>query len=259
MLTLAHDGPVAFRDTFELVYRRRAERPNARPARCCRSRASQVSTSPVWPRGQARVLSARQGRSRCAHPVRGGVVSEAMAAEFDTLAEWTAQVATDLGSSFKIPAACPGSGSQAVLDWLIDELHLSHGGSLLDCGAGMGGPAAYAVQQRSVRPLLVEPERGACRAARSLFGHPVVRASALALSVGDDSFDAAWSLGVLCNVPDQLALLTRVAARRSAHRSNRTAGLRGQIVHTLPAPRRQPLPHRGKASKHPSSRAASRR
>ncbi|RZK94990.1 MAG: transposase [Rhodococcus sp. (in: high G+C Gram-positive bacteria)] len=29
MLTLAHDGPVAFRDNFELVYRRRAERPNA--------------------------------------------------------------------------------------------------------------------------------------------------------------------------------------------------------------------------------------
>lgn len=29
MLTLAHDGPVVFRDSFELVYRRRADRPNA--------------------------------------------------------------------------------------------------------------------------------------------------------------------------------------------------------------------------------------
>lgn len=29
MLALAHDGAVAFRDTYELVYRRRAERPNA--------------------------------------------------------------------------------------------------------------------------------------------------------------------------------------------------------------------------------------
>ena len=29
MLTLAHDGPVAFRESYELVYRRRAERPNA--------------------------------------------------------------------------------------------------------------------------------------------------------------------------------------------------------------------------------------
>ena len=29
LLSLAHDGPTAFRDKFELVYRRRAERPNA--------------------------------------------------------------------------------------------------------------------------------------------------------------------------------------------------------------------------------------
>ncbi|TPG28113.1 class I SAM-dependent methyltransferase [Mycobacterium hodleri] len=158
-----------------------------------------------------------------------------MAAEFDTLAEWTAQVATDLGSSFKIPAACRGSGSLAVLDWLIDELHLSHGGSLLDCGAGMGGPAAYAVRQRSVRPLLVEPERGACRAARSLFGHPVVRASALALPVGDDSFDAAWSLGVLCTVPDQLALLTEL------RRVVRPTGRIGLLVFV--ARSSEPFPH----------------
>jgi ubiquinone/menaquinone biosynthesis C-methylase UbiE len=133
-----------------------------------------------------------------------------MAAEFDTVAEWTARVAIDLGSSFKIPAACRGSGSPAALDWLIDNLGLSQGDSLLDCGAGVGGPAAYAVEQRSVHPLLVEPELGACRAARSLFAHPVVCASASALPVGDESFDAAWSLGVLCTVPDQLGLLTEL-------------------------------------------------
>jgi putative transposase len=28
LLTLAHDGPEAFRDRYELVYRRQAERPN---------------------------------------------------------------------------------------------------------------------------------------------------------------------------------------------------------------------------------------
>jgi SAM-dependent methyltransferase len=133
-----------------------------------------------------------------------------MDAEFDTVAEWTARVARDLGSAFKIPAACRGSGSPAALDWLIDGLGLSTGMTLLDCGAGVGGPAAYAVQQRSVRPLLLDPERGACRAARGLFGHPVVRASASALPVAGRSFDAAWCLGVLCTVPDQLALLTEL-------------------------------------------------
>lgn len=137
-------------------------------------------------------------------------MTEAMAAEFDTVAEWTAQVATELGPSSYIPAGCRGSGSPAALDWLIERLALTPGATLLDCGAGVGGPAAYAAQQRSVQPVLVEPEAGACRAARSLFGYPVVQAGASALPVGDESFDAAWSLGVLCTMDDQLALLTEL-------------------------------------------------
>ena len=84
---------------------------------------------------------------------------------------------------------------------------LDDGAALLDCGAGVGGPAAYAADTRSVRPLLVEPEAGACRAAATLFGHPVVRAAGSALPVADATVDAAWSLGVLCTMPDQEALL----------------------------------------------------
>jgi len=133
-----------------------------------------------------------------------------MSAEFDTIAEWTARVAIELGVDFHIPAACRGSGSPAALDWLIDGLQLAAGESLLDCGAGVGGPAAYAVTQRSIRPVLVEPEAGACRAARALFGYPVVQASASELPVEAESFDAAWALGVLCTMSDQLALLTEL-------------------------------------------------
>jgi hypothetical protein len=65
-----------------------------------------------------------------------------MAAEFDTVAEWTAQAALKLGPSFRIPAACRGSGSPAALDWLIENMGLGRGETLLDCGAGVGGPAA---------------------------------------------------------------------------------------------------------------------
>lgn len=137
-------------------------------------------------------------------------MNDAMSVEFDTLAEWTARVAVDLGPSYYIPAACRGSGSPAALDWLIDALDLTDGESLLDCGAGVGGPAAYAQQQRSVRPVLVEPAAGACRAARTLFGSAALQAAADALPVADQSFDAAWSLGVLCTMDDQLALLTEL-------------------------------------------------
>jgi len=134
-------------------------------------------------------------------------VTEAMDAEFETVAEWTAQVAADLGPDYHVPAGCRGSGSPAALDWLIDQLGLEPGARFLDCGAGVGGPAAYASRSRSLLPVLVEPQAGACRAARRLFGYPVVCADGSALPMVDSSFDAAWSLGVLCTTPDQLALL----------------------------------------------------
>jgi hypothetical protein len=40
-----------------------------------------------------------------------------------------------------------------------------------------------------------------------LFDHPVLRAAGSALPVANSTFDAAWSLGVLCTTQDQLTLL----------------------------------------------------
>ncbi|AMO63824.1 type 11 methyltransferase [Mycolicibacterium phlei] len=151
-------------------------------------------------------------------------MSEAMEAEFGTVAEWTATVATALGPEYHVPAGCRGSGSPAALDWLLERMDLSGGDELLDCGAGVGGPAAYAAQARSVKPLLVEPEPGACRAARRLFGYPVMCALGSALPVADASVDAAWSLGVLCTTPDQLGLL------RELRRVVRPGGRIGLLV-----------------------------
>lgn len=133
--------------------------------------------------------------------------SEAMDAEFDTLASWTADVAVDLGPDYYVPAGCRGSGSPAALDWLLRELRPDAASRMLDCGAGVGGPAGYAREQTSVRPVLAEPEPGACRAARRLFDLPVTRADAAALPFADGVFDQAWSLGVLCTTDRQSALL----------------------------------------------------
>ncbi|VEG46947.1 type 11 methyltransferase [Mycolicibacterium flavescens] len=155
-------------------------------------------------------------------------MSEAMEAEFDTVAEWTAQVAADLGPDYHIPAACRGSGSPAALDWLIERMGLAAGDTLLDCGAGVGGPAAYAAQARSVRPVLVEPESGACRAASRLFDHPVLCGLGSALPIADSRFDAAWSLGVLCTTPDQLTLLNEL---RRTVRPGGSVGLLAFVAH----------------------------
>jgi SAM-dependent methyltransferase len=155
-------------------------------------------------------------------------VSEAMEAEFDTIAEWTAQVAVGLGADYYVPAGCRGSGSPGALDWLIERLGLAPDTLFLDCGAGIGGPAAYVAQSRSVLPVLVEPEAGACRAAKKLFGYPVVCAAGSALPLGDSSFDAGWSLGVLCTTPDQLGLLAEL--RRTVRASGRI-GLLAFVAH----------------------------
>ncbi|WP_231639225.1 class I SAM-dependent methyltransferase [Mycobacterium sp. Marseille-P9652] len=155
-------------------------------------------------------------------------MTEAMEAEFDTVAEWTARVAADLGPDYHVPAGCRGSGSPAALDWLIEQMALAPGDSLLDCGAGVGGPAAYAAQASAVRPVLVEPEAGACRAAKRLFGFPVARADAAALPLAESSFDAAWSLGVLCTTPDQLGLLREL---RRTVRPGGPIGLLAFVIH----------------------------
>lgn len=145
--------------------------------------------------------------------------SDAMSAEFDTVAEWTAEVARDLGPAYRVPAGCRGSGNPAALDWLIEQLGLRAGEILLDCGAGVGGPAAYARERLSVRPVLVEPEAGACRAATSLFGYPTLQGSADALPLADESVDAAWCLGVLCTMRAHTAVLAEL--RRAVRRPGR--------------------------------------
>jgi len=142
-----------------------------------------------------------------------GDVADPMEAEFDTVAEWTAQVAADLGPEYYIPAACRGSGLPVALDWLLAGLQPGPGDVLVDIGAGAGGPAAYAAGRAGVRPLLVEPEPGACRAAARLFGAPVLRADATALPLASGSAHLAWCLGVLCTAtgPDaQLAMLLQM-------------------------------------------------
>jgi SAM-dependent methyltransferase len=138
----------------------------------------------------------------------------AMADEFDTVAGWTARVAMDLGPDYHVPAACRGSGQPAALDWLLTGLQPGPGDLLLDAGAGVGGPAAYASQHAGIRPVLAEPEPEACRASRWLFGSPVVQADATRLPFADAVVTLAWCLGVLCTTPGpdaQLAILRELS------------------------------------------------
>jgi SAM-dependent methyltransferase len=132
-----------------------------------------------------------------------------MEAEFDTVAGWTADVALDLGPEHHLPAACRGSGSPGALRWLLERLEVGAEDAMLDVGAGVGGPAAFAAAETGVRPVLSEPEPAACLAARRLFSLPVVRAAAQ-LPFATGSFDVVWCLGVVCTVPDQPQLVAEL-------------------------------------------------
>src|ERR1700744_1733262 len=130
-----------------------------------------------------------------------GTAGHPMDAEFDTVAQWTAQVASDLGPEYEIPAACRGSGQPEVLDWLLHRLAPRPGEILVDVRAGVGGPAPSAAGQPAVQPVLVEPAPDACRAAARLFGVPAIQADATDLPLAGGAVTRAWCLGVLCTLP----------------------------------------------------------
>lgn len=137
-------------------------------------------------------------------------MTSAMEAEFDVLASWTRDAVRALGPDHAIPAACRGTASPAALAWLGEACELAEGDRLLDVGAGVGGPAAYAAERFGVRPVLVEPMIGACRAAQSLFGHPVLAGSGDRLPLATHSVDATWCLGVLDTTEAKSALLAEL-------------------------------------------------
>lgn len=138
------------------------------------------------------------------------VVDEAMEDEFGTLAAWTHEAVVRLGHDHAMPAACRGSGRPAGLEWLLSRLGPPPGASLLDVGAGLGGPAAFARDRAGVQPVCVEPMRQASAAAAELFGLPALMAEGARLPLASASFDFAWSLGTLCTTNEKELWLTEL-------------------------------------------------
>jgi SAM-dependent methyltransferase len=161
-------------------------------------------------------------------------MTDASEAEFGTMAAWTADAARALGPDHHVPAGCRGSGGPAALDWFLQRLDVGPGTTLLDVGAGVGGPAGYAREQRGASALLLEPELAACHAAATLFDLPAACADAAALPLPDARFDAAWCLGVLCTTSDQPAVM------RELRRVLTPAGRLGMLVYLAAGEVRNP-------------------
>jgi SAM-dependent methyltransferase len=162
--------------------------------------------------------------------------SEAMEAEFGTVAGWTEEAVRALGPEHAIPAGTRGSGGEGVLSWLADGLELAPGARVLDDGAGLGGPAGWLAGERGVRVVCAEPMHEAARAALRLFGLPSVAALSQRLPFADAAFDAAWCLGVLCTTTEKAAALAEL------RRVLRPGGRLGLLVFVADRPLPPPLP-----------------
>ena len=165
-----------------------------------------------------------------------GLESEAMEAEFGTVAGWTEEAVRALGPEYAIPAGCRGSGSEGALRWLADRLDLRPDTRFLDSGAGVGGPAGWLAAERGLRPVCAEPMAAAVHASRRLFGLPSVVAVSQELPFGAGSFDAAWCLGVLCTTSD------KAGALRELRRVLADGGRLGLLVFVADRPLPPPLP-----------------
>ncbi|MFW3170073.1 class I SAM-dependent methyltransferase [Geodermatophilus sp. CPCC 206100] len=162
--------------------------------------------------------------------------SEAMESEFGTVAGWTEEAVRALGPEYAVPAGCRGSGGEGVLRWLTERLDLAPGSTVLDDGAGVGGPAGWLAAERGVRVVCAEPMHEAARASRRLFGLPALAALAQALPFADGTFDAAWCLGVLCTTTEKAAALAEL---RRVLRPGARVGL---LVFLADRPLPPPLP-----------------
>jgi SAM-dependent methyltransferase len=146
-------------------------------------------------------------------------VDEAMEDEFGTMAAWTHEAVVGLGPEHAMPAACRGSGRPSALEWLLTRLGPAAGSPLLDVGAGLGGPAAFAREQTDVRPVCVDPMGQASAAAAALFRLPALVGEGARLPFASGSFAIAWSLGTLCTTEEKAVWLAEL--RRVLHPSGR--------------------------------------
>ena len=129
--------------------------------------------------------------------------TNALSAEFDSIAAWTADAVVELGSDYALPAACRGSGSPSALAWLAEAMGVKPGQRVLDAGAGVGGPSAWLRDHYRAEVIAVEPMVGATQACQTLFGLPVLTAWSQAIPLRSASMSACWSLGVLDTTPDR--------------------------------------------------------
>lgn len=135
-------------------------------------------------------------------------------AEFDQQASVIADQIPSLPAADRIAAACRGSGNPAALTWLAEGLRLEETTTVIDLGAGLGGPSAWLYKRYGCFCINLEVAPRA--AAANIFSTPTMCGCAEQTPIRSNSIDVALLLGVLSVVAHTDVVLSE--ARRIAHR-----------------------------------------
>jgi SAM-dependent methyltransferase len=125
-------------------------------------------------------------------------------AEFGHYSGWIVDAIQQVGVEDPVVAACRGTGNPSLLEHLAADLAIEPGATVLDVGVGLGGPAAWLTREHSCRLVGIDIMLQAARGAHRLFDDVAVAvASTRELPFRDQSFDAAWALGVIEMLADK--------------------------------------------------------
>ena len=202
----------------------------------------------VEPRRGRRGRGQGRGRRRDRDGGMTELESEAMEAEFDTVAGWTEEAVRRARAGVRRPGRVPGQRQRGrrCAGWPTGWSAAGPAGCSTPARASAARPAGWPPSAGCGRSA---PSRwpAAVRASRRLFGLPAVVAPARRCRSPTATFDAAWCLGVLCTTRTRPARWPSCAgccvpggrlgpAGLRRRRSAAAAAARGQrVLHALPA------------------------
>lgn len=125
----------------------------------------------------------------------------------------TAEILSSLDDDHRLIGACCGRANPFLLEWVAGNLGVGAAHTVLDLGAGIGGPAVWLSRRTGARFVGVDAAEDAVAGLRRLFPFlPAVVGRIEALPMADASVDAVIALGVLDQVP-RLGEVARSVAR----------------------------------------------
>lgn len=142
-----------------------------------------------------------RARPRSAQREPGEPLSR-LTTEFGWLHARTAEVVAAYEDEHRLIGSCTGDANPAVLDWVVEQLDARPGETVVDVGAGLGGPTRWLSQRVAADVLAVDALVESLGGLRRLYpAQQVVAARAGELPFADGSIDRVVAIGVLDQVP----------------------------------------------------------